>query len=556
MDFHRIVSAAFSGTRFRSVDTGGEMPRLEGGRLLIPPALLQAAAREAIRDFSFYFRESHLRLMAEAGASPEASENDRLVIRTLLQNAVVSARGEFALCQDTGTAIVYGWKDEGAVTGADDGALLSAGIAEGYKQNYLRASQVASTSFFGEFNTRDNLPAQIHIAAAGNTGDAPAYRFLFVAKGAGSSNKTSYFPMTKALLEKDRFEAFLNEKIRLLGTAACPPYRLAVVVGGLSPELNLEVLKLATTEILDSAPYFAEGEDEALSRSMGWLRRDRYWEDRVSAIARESGLGAQFGGRALALDARVLRMPRHAGACPVSIGVSCSAHRNILAVIDESGLRIESMETNPGKFLEMITPRDKPVSLETGTGTQSIPAVDLNRPIPEILSDLTRFKPGDKVLLSGKLLVARDAAHLKWHELLAEGKELPGYLMRHPIYYAGPAETPPDRPIGSLGPTTAQRMDIYAEEFMSRGASLITLAKGNRTKDWTEACRRYGGFYLGTIGGAAAILAEENVSASEVIDYPELGMEAVRLIEVRDLLAFVITDDKGSDLYADMVRGS
>jgi fumarate hydratase class I len=359
--------------------------------------------------------------------------------------------------------------------------------------------------------------------------------------------------MTKALLEKDRFEAFLEEKIKALGTAACPPYRIALVVGGPSPEFNLETLKLATAEALDAAPYLGEGEDETAPGPL--IRRDRYWEDRVMEIGKRGGLGAQFGGTGLLLDARVLRLPRHAASCPVSIGVSCSAHRNILAFIDREGLHMEKLAETPEAFLRSrgIDPYAAQIVPQAAAGARigeaSVPRINLNRPLKDICAELSALSPGDKTLLSGKLLVARDAAHLKWRALLAGGSPLPGYLFKYPIYYAGPAASPPGKIIGSLGPTTAQRMDPYGDEFMSRGASLITLAKGNRTALWQKACKTYGGFYLGTIGGAAALLAEENVVSNELLDYPELGMEAVRLIEVRDLLAFIIIDDKGKSLY-------
>jgi fumarate hydratase class I len=556
MDFFHLVTKAFEKAEFRTLDTGGEKPRPEGSRLFIPPAMLQRAAEEGFRELSFFFRESHLRLLAERLKDPELSANDRLAIRLLLKNAIIAAGGELALCQDTGTAVIYGWKEEGVFTGDDDREALEAGAAGAYTKNYLRASQTGAFSFFGEFNTGDNLPAQIHlepvpsiIKGTGKEGPGASppsgtYRFLFIAKGGGSSNKTSLFSMTKALLEKEAFEKFLEEKIRALGTAACPPYRLAVVVGGTSPELNLEVLKLATAEALDAAPFFTEGEGAEQARG-NWIRRDSYWEKRAMEIGRQTGLGAQFGGSSLLLDARVLRLPRHAASCPVSIGVSCVAHRNLLAFIDREGLHIERLCSNPAAFLGGLGLNlDKEAQDSEGAFR-----INLDRPIGEVCRELSAFKAGDRLLLSGRLLVARDAAHLKWHGLIGEGKDLPAYLFKHPVYYAGPAAAPPGRIIGSLGPTTAGRMDGYAEEFMSRGASLITVAKGNRSASWRESCRKYGGFYLGTIGGAAALLAGEHVTANELIDYPELGMEAVRLITVKDLPAFIIIDDKGGDLF-------
>jgi fumarate hydratase class I len=358
-------------------------------------------------------------------------------------------------------------------------------------------------------------------------------------------------------LEEKAFDAFLEAEIPALGTAACPPYRLAVVVGGTSPEYNLEVLKLATTEILDGAPLFAPPGGPA-GQNRGWIFRDPYWENRVMEIARKSGLGAQFGGTSLLLDARVLRLSRHAASCPVSIGVSCNAHRNLLAYIDGEGLHLEKLAENPREFPERcLVSGTVPVwGMETSGDTgEVVPRICLDRPLGEIRTALSRLRVGDRTLLSGKLLLARDAAHLRWHALIKRGQGLPEYLFRYPVYYGGPAVTPPGKVIGSLGPTTAQRMDPYGEELMSRGASLITLAKGNRSPQWRAACKKYGGFYLGAIGGAAALSAERHILSGEIIDYPELGMEAVRLIEVRDLPAFLLIDDTGVGLYPDTTGG-
>ncbi|GHU02035.1 fumarate hydratase class I [Spirochaetia bacterium] len=522
-----IIDKAFSGCSFRRVDTGPLRPQFRETRLFVPPELLERAALEGFSDLGFYFRESHLKLLAARLDDPTSSANDKFVIGALLKNAAIAARGELALCQDTGTAIVYGWKDESVYTGIDDRSVLEKGIARAYKENYFRSSQTGASSFFDEYDTGTNLPAQVEIKSTRDGDPAgPRYRFLFVAKGGGSSNKTALFPMTKSLLEEKNFAAFLEEKINALGTAACPPYRLAVVVGGSSPEFNLEVLKLATTEILDGAPFFGDALGDEHSGA-NRIFRDRYWEERAMEMGRRSGLGAQFGGNALLLDVRVLRLPRHAASCPVSIGVSCAAHRNMLACIDREGLHLESLVRSPEAVSQTVS----------GTFSRRI---DLDRPMDDIRRDLATLPIGAAVLLSGKLLVARDAAHLKWHERLAAGEKLPEYLYHHPVYYAGPAATPPGKTIGSLGPTTAQRMDPYADELMSRGASLVTLAKGPRSAVWKEACAKYGGCYLGTIGGAAALLAEEHVTSSELIDYPELGMEAVRLITVRDLPAFIV----------------
>jgi len=586
MYLDRIIDKAFEKTGFRVFESA--LPEahasvsVQEGRLVVPASLLQELAREAFHDASFYLRRSHLAAWAALLEDPAATENDRFVVTALIRNALVAAEGELALCQDTGTSTIVAWKSEGIWTSADDDSFLATGTAQAYKRYYLRSSQVAARSMFDEYDTGDNQPSQIHIHAVPDSDGEPSYRFLFVAKGGGSANKTSLFQMTKALLEPARFEAFLREKVAALGVAACPPYRLAVVVGGTSSEENLSVLKLATTEILDNSEYFGQepgaGIDNASnagstgsgsgfgpepSAAHAWIHRDAFWERRLMEIASESGLGAQFGGIALAMDARVIRLARHAGSCPVSIGVSCSAHRNILAIIDRSGVRIEKLEKNPAAYLRSLggtvarlaenhKPSTRVQRTERPDLADEIPAthINLDLSMTGLKEALSILSPGDRVLLSGTLLVARDAAHARWHALITKGNALPGYLKEHPIYYAGPSATPEGKTIGSFGPTTAQRMDGYAEELMSRGAALVTLAKGNRASSWTEACKRYGGFYLGTIGGAAALIAEENILESEILDYADLGMEAVRRIRVRDLPAFLVTDDKGGELYS------
>lgn len=567
MDIQGIIEKSFLKAQFESMDLKGApvpiaLPKVRRDRLEVEPALLEYLSQEAFRSIAFFTRSSHLRLMAQRLENPDSSENDRLVIQALLRNALIAAQGKLPLCQDTGTATILGWKDESVRTADDDGAFLSRGVARSYVENRLRSSQTAPLSLFEEFDTKNNLPAQIHIESTFDGPSGSRYRFLFVAKGGGSSNKTSLFQMSKALLDATPFEAFLKEKIEALGTAACPPYRLAVVVGGTSPEENLRILKLATTEVLDVAPAFNPGETEEEGRHLGWIRRDAYWEKRMMDLAALSGLGAQFGGSALALDARLIRLPRHGGSCPVSIGLSCSAHRNLLVEINKDGVFLEKLERNPVHFLKELggraktvaedwelsqTGKNKPHEIEIRRETAT---VHLDAPMQNILAQLSRFPVGSRIFLSGPLLVARDAAHLRWHRLIAQGKVLPDYLRQHPIYYAGPSETPEGRVIGSFGPTTAQRMDGYAEELMSRGIALVTLAKGNRSSLWANACKKYGGFYLGTIGGAAALIAEENILSSEVLDYPDLGMEAVRKIWVQNLLSFVITDNQGRDLYA------
>lgn len=563
MSIRSAVAAAFAAARYVPIPAA-DAPTLAGGRLFVPPALLRDLSRAAFSDAAFYLRRSHLAALAALLENPGSSDNDRFVVRSLLRNALVAARGELALCQDTGTATVAAWKSESVFTGADDEAELAEGARKAYRERYLRDSQVAPVTFFDEVDTGNNLPAQVHIEAAPDGAAGPSYRFLFVAKGGGSANKTSFFQMTKSLLEPDRFDDFLAEKVRALGTAGCPPYRLAVVVGGTSPEENLRVLKLGTTELLDGAePFGPHAAEESRPASAGELRRDKFWEERLMVHARESGLGAQFGGSALALDARVLRLPRHAASCPVSIGVSCAAHRNVLAVVDSDGARIEALERDPARFLSGLGGEAAALVAETERRGRSRAApaapeeteIDLEASMDGIRAALGSRAVGDRVHLTGRIIVARDAAHLKWHALVAAGKSLPDYVYGHPIMYAGPAATPPGKRVGSFGPTTAQRMDAYAEEFLSRGASLVSIAKGNRGPAWTAACKAYGGFYLGVIGGAAALIAEENISESEIVDYPELGMEAVRLIRVSRLPAFLIVDDKGNELYGGLTAG-
>ena len=521
-------------TALRRLDSDGIRVESFSGRnvLRVEPNVLRRLAREAFRDVNFFLRTSHLEGWAAALDDPAASANDRFVAAALLKNAALSAEGVLPLCQDTGTSTVVGFKGESVFTGGEDAAELEAGICETYATRNLRFSQAAPLSMFEERNTGDNLPAQIDLYAA----SGEEYQFLFVAKGGGSSNKTSLFQETKALLNEESFAKFLKEKIRALGVAACPPYHLGLVVGGTSPEFNLKMLKLATAGALDYLPDEADGGGEPY--------RDRLWERRLVEIAAETGLGAQFGGKYLALSARVIRCARHGGSCPVSLGVSCSAHRNALARITADGILLEQFDTNPARFL--------PQALEVFQKAEgaAMASIDLDRPIREVCQSLSRFRSGSMVLLSGTMIVARDAAHARLYRLLKEGRPLPEYLLKHPIYYAGPAETPPGCVIGSFGPTTAQRMDGYLAEFMAQGASLITLAKGNRSAAVAEACRTHGGFYLGTIGGAAALLAKENIVASEVLDYADLGMEAVRRIQVQNLPAFIIVDDKGNNLYA------
>lgn len=539
----RPGAAAFRRVRLpdAAAAPGPAVPERCSGRtvLRVDPAVLEALAFEAFRDVNFLFRTRHLEQWAALLADPAASPNDRYVAAALLANAAISAEMVFPSCQDTGTATVVGLKGEDVRTGADDHAALSDGIRRAYAECSLRFSQVAPTSMLGDADTRTNLPAQLalHAAPAGEPG-AGEYRLLFVAKGGGSANKTFFSQETPALLTEQRLGEFLRARIAAIGTAGCPPYHLGVVIGGTSAEANLEVLKLATAGALDHLPDLAAGgtgEPDA-------VYRDSAWEARVLEYARQSGIGAQFGGVGLALDARVIRMARHAASLPLSVGVSCSAHRNALARVAADGVWLEDFDRNPARFLE-------PALAVLQRAGRAAPRVDLGKPVREVCRDLSRHAVGTLVLLSGPMIVARDAAHARLARLLADGKQLPAWFRDRAVYYAGPANTPPGKVIGSFGPTTAQRMDPYVRSFMAAGGSLVMLAKGNRSKDVVAACREFGGFSLGTIGGAAAIIARDHVVSERVVDFADLGFEAARAIEVRDLPAFIVIDDKGGSLY-------
>lgn len=496
--------------------------------LQVKPEVLKLLSREAFRQVNFYFRASHLDNLAAIIEEPEASANDRFVAARLIKNAVIAAEGVLPLCQDTGTATIIGYKGENVLTGLDDARPLSRGVFEAYTRLYLRASQNVPLSMFEEKNTGNNLPAQIEIFST----PGQEYRFLFVAKGGGSSNKTALYQESKSLLrDRETLAEFLKEKIKAIGVAACPPYRIAVVVGGLSPEMNLKTVKLATSGYLDNLVTQPTG--------LAHGYRDLLWEREVLKLARDTGFGAQFGGRALALEARVIRLPRHGGSLPVGIGVSCNADRNLKAKINQKGVLIEKLDTNPARYLKKV----EALPLEQA------PEINLDQSIEAVAKELSKYPVGTRVSLSGTLIVARDIAHLRLKKMLDEGKPLPEYFKKHPVYYAGPAKTPPGLPAGSFGPTSAQRMDSYVEELMKAGGSRIMLAKGNRSAKVTEACRRYGGFYLGTIGGAAALVAKEYIISSELVDFEDLGMEAIRKIVVQELPAFIIIDDKGNSLY-------
>jgi len=497
--------------------------------LTVDPKGLELLAQEAMNEVSFMLRTSHLQKLKNILDDPEATDNDRFVAYNLLQNAVVAVKGELPSCQDTGTAIVMAKKGENVYTGVDDAEYLSKGIFNTYQNKYLRYSQIVPISMFEEKNSGSNLPAQIDIySKKGST-----YEFLFLAKGGGSANKTFLYQKTKSLLNDKSMDEFIREKIKDLGTSACPPYHLALVIGGTSAEANLAAVKKASAGYFDNLPTSGNMSGQAF--------RDLEWEKRVHKICQESSIGAQFGGKYFAHDVRVIRLPRHAASCPVGLGVSCSADRNIKGKITKDGIFLEQLEVNPKQFLPEIPPH-----------MEQAVVVDLNRPMPEILAELTKHPIKTRLILNGTLIVARDIAHAKIKELLDAGKPMPEYFKNHPIYYAGPAKTPDGMPSGSFGPTTAGRMDVYVEEFQKAGGSMVMLAKGNRTNEVKDACQKYGGFYLGSIGGPAAILAQDNILKVEVVDFEELGMEAVRKITVKNFPAFIITDDKGNDFFANL----
>jgi fumarate hydratase, class I len=494
--------------------------------LKIDPKGLELLAREAVSDLSFFLRTSHLEKLAKILADPEATDNDRFVAYMMLRNTVISAKGELPWCQDTGTAIVIGKKGEDVWTGAKDAEYLSRGIYETYKNKNLRYSQIVPFSMFEEKNSASNLPAQIDIyATEGNT-----YEFLFITKGGGSANKTFLYQQSKSLLNEESLIKFVKEKIKELGTSACPPYHLALVIGGTSAEATLKTVKEASAGYLDHLPENGNNTGRAF--------RDIEWENKIEAICHEYGVGAQFGGKYFVHDVRVIRLPRHAASCPVGLGVSCSADRNVKAHITEEGIFLEKLERNPERFMPAKAPMlEKPVE------------INLDKPMKEVLAELTKYPVKTRLSLTGTLIVARDAAHAQIKKLIDDGKPMPDYFKNHPVYYAGPAKTPQGMPSGSFGPTTAGRMDSYVDLFQSLGGSLIMLAKGNRGRQVIDACKKYGGFYLGSIGGPAALLAAENIKSVEMVDFEDLGMEAIRKIRVENMPAFILTDDKGNDFF-------
>ncbi len=500
--------------------------------LKVEPEALRMLAAAAIDDVSFLLRGSHLAQVAKILDDPESSENDRFVALELLKNANIASARDLPGCQDTGTAIVLAYKGENVFTGCDDAEAISLGIYETYRDKNLRYSQLAPLDLYTEKNTGTNLPAQIEIHADPGS----AYKFLFITKGGGSANKTFLYQETKALLNPESLLRFIAEKIRTLGTSACPPYHLAIVIGGTSAELTLKIVKLATAHYLDSLPTTGNEHGRAF--------RDPELEEKVQKLCNETGIGAQFGGKYFAHDVRVIRLPRHGASCPVGIGVSCSADRQVLGKITRDGIFLEQLETNPARFLPEVEP-------QTG---RDVVRIDLNRPMREILAELGRYPVTTQLSLTGPMVVARDIAHARLKERLDAGGELPDYFKEHMVYYAGPAKKPAGRASGSFGPTTAGRMDSYVDLFQSHGGSMVMLAKGNRSRQVRDACQRHGGFYLGSIGGPAARLADHSIRRVAIQEFEELGMEAIWRIEVEDFPAFIVIDDKGNDFYADLTE--
>jgi fumarate hydratase class I len=499
--------------------------------LNVDPEGLTTLAKAAMKDVSFMLRSAHNEQVAGILDDPESSANEKGVALAFLKNAEVASKFELPLCQDTGTAIIMGKKGENVRTGANDAEALSKGVFLTYTEENLRYSQTVALDMYKEKNTGTNLPAQIDLYATPGS----EYKFLFIAKGGGSANKTYLFQETKALLNPKTLESFLVQKMKTLGTAACPPYHLAFVIGGTSAETNLKTVKLASAKYYDELP--TTGNDH------GRAFRDVELEETLQKAAQNLGIGAQFGGKYFTHDIRIVRLPRHGASCPVGMGVSCSADRNMKAKINKDGLWLEELDAAPGRLI----PEKYRAKHEHGV------RLDLNRPMQEVLAELTKHPVGTSLLLTGTIVVGRDIAHAKFKEILDSGAPLPEYLKKHPIYYAGPAKTPPGKPSGSFGPTTAGRMDSYVDLLQSHGGSMVMIAKGNRSQQVTDACKKHGGFYLGSIGGPAAILAEENIKKVECIDYPELGMEAVWQIEVVDFPAFILVDDKGNDFFSGLM---
>ena len=517
-------------TEYRLLTTEGvsTFSTSEGTFLKVSPEAITLLTEHAMRDIAHLLRTSHLQQLASILKDPEASDNDRFVALDLLKNAGIAAGGVLPMCQDTGTAIVKAKKGQRVFTGGGDDAAISHGIYNTYQTSNLRYSQLAPLSMFEEVNTDTNLPAEIKIAAV----DGDEYKFLFIAKGGGSANKSYLFQETKALLNEKTLLPWLFDKMKTLGTAACPPYHLAIVVGGTSAEFAVETAKLASTHYLDSLPTSGS--------KAGHAFRDIELEAKVLKLAQQTGIGAQFGGKYFCHDVRVIRLPRHGASCPVAMAVSCSADRQALGKITADGVFLEVLETDPARFLPEVT---------TDQLASEVIAIDLNQPMSEIRDTLSKYPVKTRVMLSGPMVVARDIAHAKIKERLDAGEGLPQYMKDHCVYYAGPAKTPEGMASGSFGPTTAGRMDSYVAEFQAAGGSFVMLAKGNRSRQVTDACNTYGGFYLGSIGGPAARLAQDCITKVEVLEYSELGMEAVWKIEVHDFPAFIVVDDKGNDFF-------
>ena len=530
-DYQPIFEFGEDETPYRLVTTEGISTVEAAGRTLlkVEPSVLEALAFEAVRDISHLLRPGHLQQLRDILEDPEASDNDRFVALQLLHNANVAAGMVLPGCQDTGTAIVLGKKGQDVWTDGDDERALSAGIYRTYTETNLRYSQMAPLDMYSEKNTGDNLPAQIELYA--EKGDA--YKFLFMTKGGGSANKTFLFQKTKAVLNEESLLQFVDQETRKLGTAACPPYHLAVVVGGMSAEFNLKTVKLASARYLDSLPTSGNERGRAF--------RDLELEAQILELTRNNGIGAQFGGKYFCHDVRVIRLPRHGASCPVGIGVSCSADRQVKAKITKDGAFLEQLETNPARFLPEVDQQ----SLEG-----EVVQIDLNRPMAEIRAELSKHPIKTRFVLNGPMVVARDIAHARIKQRLDRGEGMPQYLQDHVVYYAGPAKRPDGMASGSFGPTTAGRMDAYVDLFQQHGGSFVMLAKGNRSRAVTDACKQHGGFYLGSIGGPAAILAQDSIKKVEVLDYEDAGMEAVWKIEVEDFPAFMVVDDKGNDFFA------
>jgi len=529
--FTEILPLGEDTTSYRLVTTEGieTVDTPLGTMLKVSTEAIRSLTAEAMREIAHFLRPSHLAQLSLILDDPEASENDRFVALDLLKNAAVAAGGVLPMCQDTGTAIVKGKKGQMVFTGGGDEVAIAQGVQDTYQTSNLRYSQMAPLDMYEEKNTGTNLPAEIKISAT----EGGEYKFLFMAKGGGSANKSYLYQETKALLNENTLLPWINEKIQTLGTAACPPYHLGIAIGGTSAEFAVETAKLASARYLDSLP--TEGS------ALGHGFRDTDLEAKVLELSRNTGIGAQFGGKYFCHDVRIVRLPRHGASCPVAIAVSCSADRQMLGKITSEGVFLEQLEHDPAQYLPDTTPSQLDGS--------EVVHIDLNRPMSEIRAELSKYPVKTRVMLSGPMVVARDIAHAKIKERLDAGEPMPQYLQDNCVYYAGPAKTPAGMPSGSFGPTTAGRMDSYVEQFQAAGGSFIMLAKGNRSKQVTDACNNHGGFYLGSIGGPAARLAQDNITSVEVLEYPELGMEAVWKIEVQDFPAFIVVDDKGNDFF-------